>query len=111
MDNDSKPDVLFVSESRINQHHANFLRVALKFNSCFCVDSVGKKGGLELLWNDNINLSILSYSRGHIDCLISNTQVPFYFTGFYGNPKRSLRPLSWSLINSIASTHTNSSFF
>lgn len=58
------------------------------------------------MWNDNINISTLSYSVGHIDCHIASP-FPFYLTGFYGNPNPSLHYLSWSLLDKIAATHTN----
>lgn len=70
----------------------------------------GLKGGLVLFWHDNINISILSYSPGHIDCIINDPINPFYFMGFYGNPKHNDHFLSWSLLNKISLTHTNTSF-
>lgn len=57
-----------------------------------------------------MNISILSYSSGHIDCLINDHSNPFYFTGVYGNPKKYIRHVLWSLLNRIASNHTNNRF-
>lgn len=82
----------------------------LKYDNCFVVDQDGTKGGLMLLWSSSIKLSILSYSKGHIDCLIEHLSSFFYFTGFYGNPKLDVHYLSWNLLNNIASTHTNPQF-
>lgn len=82
----------------------------LCFQNYLCVEPCNKKGGLLLLWNENANVSILTYYQGHIDCLISHTPFPFYFTGFYGNPNHNLRFNSWLLLNKIAKTHSNRYF-
>lgn len=54
-----------------------------------------------------MNISILSYSSGHIDCFINENSNCFYFTGFYGNSNSNNCQFSWNLLNKIASTHTN----
>lgn len=83
---DTSPDFVFISESRIGSYAADVLKCKLKFQNCFYVLPVGSKGGLILFWNDLINLVVLSYSLGHIDCLIDDPVSPFYFTDFYGHP-------------------------
>lgn len=74
------------------------------------MDVIGKKGGLLLFWKEIVNLSILSYSNGHIDRCVFNIPHPFYFTCFYGNPEHCNYSLSWSLIDKIVITHANSNF-
>ncbi|KAL8475943.1 hypothetical protein ACS0TY_028556 [Phlomoides rotata] len=56
-----------------------------------------------LLWNDTISVALRSYSFGHIDCLISWSNVSWRFTGFYGNPVQHLRHHSWDLLRRLAS--------
>ncbi|KAF4358819.1 hypothetical protein G4B88_023103 [Cannabis sativa] len=50
-----------------------------------------ESGGLLLMWNDDWEVSVKSYSVGHIDALV---QCPgrslWRFTGFYGNPKANI---------------------
>lgn len=106
---DHSPDLLFISESKVSQYVASSWRVLLNFSGCFCVDVAGRSGGLLLFWNENLNVSVLSFSFGHIDCLVSYCNRCWYFTGFYGNPKCNLRHLSWDLLNKIAKTHTSDS--
>lgn len=79
----------------------------MNFNFYFCVNPRGSKGGLVLLWNINANISILSYSHGHIDVLVNTSPNPFYFTGFYGNPIQYKRTQSWNLLKRIAETHNS----
>ncbi|KAF4349753.1 hypothetical protein G4B88_029501, partial [Cannabis sativa] len=51
------------------------------------------------MWNDDWEVSVKSFSVGHIDALV---QCPgrrlWRFTGFYGNPKASSRSDSWRLL-------------
>ncbi|KAK2655325.1 hypothetical protein Ddye_008377 [Dipteronia dyeriana] len=52
-----------------------------------------------LLWKDNLDVTILSFSTGHIDAQIqSEDGFLWRFTGFYGNPKRCQRGNSWGLL-------------
>ncbi|PON44614.1 hypothetical protein TorRG33x02_330450 [Trema orientale] len=46
------------------------------------------------LENDDIDMSIASYSKGHIDALIEELNRHWCFTGFYGNPKARERNAS-----------------
>lgn len=48
-----------------------FLYVRWRFDSCLSVDYIGKSGGLALLWLNNLNLQIESYSSNHIDSTIT----------------------------------------
>lgn len=42
----------------------------LEFKNGFFVDCVGRKGGLMLLWSDDTDLSIKSFSQDHIDVVV-----------------------------------------
>lgn len=68
---------------------------------CFAVDCVGKGGGLALFWKDDSKLSIVSYSKGHIDAIIKEGSGDWRFTGFYGNPKVEERKESWKLLERL----------
>ncbi|KAK6126945.1 hypothetical protein DH2020_039310 [Rehmannia glutinosa] len=67
----------------------------------FVVESVGKKGGLVLLWKDPLMVTIQSFSMGHIDSLIEDGSI-VRFTGFYDNPEVSKRGESWLLLCRLA---------
>ncbi|KAF4347816.1 hypothetical protein G4B88_012929 [Cannabis sativa] len=56
-------------------------------------------GGLLLLWNDDWEVSVKSFTSGHIDALVKCPGRELWrFTGFYGNPKASCRSESWRLL-------------
>ncbi|KAL5752883.1 hypothetical protein ACOSQ2_023390 [Xanthoceras sorbifolium] len=69
------PSLIFLSETKLRGSMANLLKVRLGFKNGFWVDSEGKGGGLMLLWNENVEVSILSYSQGHIDSMVSSDMV------------------------------------
>ncbi|VFQ93141.1 unnamed protein product [Cuscuta campestris] len=97
-----KPDFILLLETKGARGHAEELKVKIGFEGLFVVDSVGLSGGLALLWKENRTANLISYSRYHIDIVVSlQNVVPWRFTGFYGNPKRDQRGSSWDLLRSL----------
>jgi hypothetical protein len=70
----------------------------------FIVDSVGKSGGLALLWMIEAGVEIQNYSRRHINANVcsSPNNPTWKLTGFYGHPDPSKRKEGWSLLRYIA---------
>lgn len=65
--------------------------------------AIGRSGGLALLWEKNVSVTILSFSKNHID---ANIQLPdsyiiWRFTGFYGEPDTSYRKRTWRLLKEL----------
>lgn len=71
----------------------------------FVVNCNGKSGGLMLLWKEPIDITIFSYSSGHIDCKVKHADKCWRFTGFYGHPEVTLRKHSWELLRKLNSMH------
>ena len=94
------PLILFLSETKRKSGEMEWLRSRWGFENCLTVDSVGRSGGLALLWRQEVSLEILSYSNHHIDAKIGNTNngEDWRFTGFYGDPITRLRCRSWELM-------------
>ena len=65
-----RPDLLFLSETRLKGARVDRLKWKLGFNNGFGVHAVGLSGGLHLLWHEGIEVSIQSYSKGHIDASV-----------------------------------------
>lgn len=95
-----KPKLLGLIETKLLAKDWGFLRVKLGFRNCFVVDRKGLSGGLALLWHDDTDLSIISYSRYHIDAVIEDG-VKYRCTLFYGNPRADLRKHSWELLRML----------
>ena len=86
-------------ESRVEE-----LRVKFRFQNKFCVDRVGRGGGLATLWKDSSHCDVSGYSSNHIDFVIHDVEVgDWCLTCFYGYPDRNKRRDSWNLLCFIAS--------
>ncbi|KAL5740942.1 hypothetical protein ACOSQ2_030122 [Xanthoceras sorbifolium] len=100
---EDKPEMIFLSETRLNSFGAGNIRVHLGFDGCFVVDRVGTGGGLILLWQNSVDVTVRSFNCGHIDCIVSDADGRRWrFTGFYGEPKQWLREQSWVLLRRLA---------
>ncbi|PON88537.1 hypothetical protein TorRG33x02_156020 [Trema orientale] len=66
-----------------------------------------QKYGLMLLWNEDIDIAIQSYSMGHIDAEFSSERsLAWHFTAFNSNPKASNQHFSWDLMHRLKSLST-----
>ncbi|KAK6131450.1 hypothetical protein DH2020_034816 [Rehmannia glutinosa] len=74
----------------------------VEYLGMFVVSCEGKKGGLMLLWKNTIEVTIQSFSTGHIDSIINEGEKTWRFTGFYGNPEARRRRDSWVLMQHLA---------
>ncbi|TYH01220.1 hypothetical protein ES288_A09G040300v1 [Gossypium darwinii] len=86
------PDTVFLCETKIHS------------NSFQPVSSEGKSGGLALLWRKGMNVVVQSYSKYHIDSVVSmNDEETLRFTGFYGQTNPSLRQQAWDMLRRVQS--------
>ena len=67
------------------------------------VPSDGKNGGLALLWKENVDVRVQSYSHSHIDAIVHDSSVntTWRATGFYGHPDTAQRSSSWRLLETL----------
>ena len=103
-----KPSLVFLTETKLCERRMLSLKFSLGFNSCFAVDRIGFGGGLALLWNSNLDVSLQSFSVGHIDAYIKcdDADCGWFFTGFYGHPEVDKRKESWKLLERIGQGRT-----
>ncbi|KAK2635481.1 hypothetical protein Ddye_030273 [Dipteronia dyeriana] len=97
-----QPDVLFLMETKVDHGCMENIRVKLGFGGKLVVNSERKKGGLCLLWRDGADISLLSYSKYHIDVQVLEQRMnPWRLTGFYGHPVASQRHYTWTLLRRL----------
>ncbi|KAL9667410.1 hypothetical protein QQ045_001767 [Rhodiola kirilowii] len=96
----SRPLVVCLVETKCDRHRCEIVRVKLGFDCCFAVPARGRSGGLALFWNNMTEVSVASYSGFHIDFIL-NYKGSVHVTLFYGNPRTSLRHLSWRLLRKL----------
>ena len=67
------------------------------------VPSVGRSGGLALLWRKDITVDIQSYLDRHIDAIVTEGfGFIWRITGFYGNPEAHQQKESWDLLKALS---------
>ena len=82
----------------------NVIKIGMGFENMLAVDSVGKGGGLALLWKAGMGIEIQNYSTRHINVVVaSNSSTPWTFTGFYGHPEAHKRIEAWFLLKHLKS--------
>ncbi|XP_041001573.1 uncharacterized protein LOC121247264 [Juglans microcarpa x Juglans regia] len=97
-------DLLFLQETKLTVRGMEACKFKLGFTNCFSIDSVGRSGGLSLIWNSDLGVELKSFSRYHIDVHIKTEDLwEWRFTGLYGNPEVSSRCSTWNLIRTLNS--------
>ncbi|PKA50374.1 hypothetical protein AXF42_Ash013463 [Apostasia shenzhenica] len=99
-----KPQLVFLSETKLLASEFDKVKIACMFKSAFSVSCVGRSGGLAMLWNDDFDVTLLSFSCSHIDVSVHHLSnaVAWRFTGFYGESVESRKYLSWQLLGKLA---------
>lgn len=92
-----RPTLIGLCETKLCARKWDSLRVVIGYRNCFSVNCTGRSGGLALLWNQDIDVTICSYSNSHIDVLVKG-DTEFCFTIFYGNPRVDRKKKSWDLL-------------
>lgn len=76
----------------------------LGFDNYLAEDSTGRSGGLALLWNKEMDISIKSFSKYHFHAYIAlpmNMGDGWFITGLYDHPKFQHLHITWDLLNSL----------
>ena len=82
------PKILFLMETKRSLEEMKWIQNDLPYRCMFVVPSVRRSGGLALLWMEEIDLHIQTFTLNHIDALIMDDPAnPWRLTGFYGWPE------------------------
>lgn len=71
----SNPDVIFLCETKLRNNEFETVRKKCRLDGCFVVYSVGRRGGLALLWKEEVNVQVQSFSNNHVDALVHITGI------------------------------------
>lgn len=89
-------------ETKLYYRQLEAIRTKCNLPSYFGVDHTSLSGGLALCRKQNIEVTINSFSKGHIDSVILHpSKGPLHLIGFYGNPNTMLRHFSWQLLEQL----------
>ena len=98
------PKILFLMETKQLVNEMRQIQSDLPYGCMFVVPNVCWSGGLALLWKEEVDLHIQTYSPHHIDALIHNGNDPTWrLTGFYGWPEEQNKHESWRLLKHLHS--------
>lgn len=69
-------------ETKCKQFNIDMIKAKLKYSNSFTVNSMGRKGGLVLIWNSDCEEDIINYSQHHIHVYVTNkdSMINWYFT-------------------------------
>ena len=66
------PIMVFLMKTKLRGEKMKPIHYKMGFPNMFVVDSIGRSGGMALLWGDNINVEIQNYSQRHINGMIED---------------------------------------
>lgn len=99
-----KPDLLFLSETLVDNNVVDNLAPKFGFTSHVSVARVGRGGGLAVMWRRNLKCSVIDSSQNHVNLVMMEGNAPSWrLTCFYGYPERTRRRDSWNFIRQLAS--------
>ena len=94
---ESYPDLVFLSETKLKSTSIDKIKSKLNFFDSYCVDAMGKAGGLALFWRMGVDLEVVFFDGNVIAALIYSDLVrsPWLLFCIYGPPRRAKRKRFW----------------
>ena len=101
------PRIIFLMETKASVRRMTKVKERIGFPNGLVVPSEGKSGGIALLWIREVEVEIKSFSRSHIDAVVTDHSLDLRWrlTGFYRNPDTNLRRESWNLLRMLNSQY------
>ena len=96
---EKSPKVLFLMETKQSVEEMRRIQADLPYCCMLAIPREQRRGGLALLWKEDVKLHIQTYSPNHIDALILNgSDPPWRLTGFYGWLEEQRKREFWQLL-------------
>ena len=96
------PVVVFLVETWTDDDRLDQVLRNFDFVNKWSVPSGNRRGGLVLLWKEDIRITVEDSSKYCIDVLVEkNTPQEWRFTGFYGEPVTNRRHEAWTKIQTL----------
>ena len=95
------PTILFLMETKQTIEEKGGIQGELHHDSMLAVPCLGRRGGLAMLWRNEVDLHIQTYTQNHDALIMANQNPPWRITGFYGKPEEQLRHETWSLLKHL----------
>lgn len=102
-----QPRILFLCETKLKYGRMMSTGKRLGLYNCFVVGKSCMGGGLAMLWKDDLDLEIASYSNHHIDAIVREVDgKQWRCTGIYGHPEVGQKRHTWTLLKRLAGLFT-----
>ncbi|KAA3455040.1 reverse transcriptase [Gossypium australe] len=101
--------MVFLMETKLDQVRMEGVRRKYGFTNGIDVEAEGSRGGLSLVWKGDIDVTIRSYSKWHIDAIVGGEtgQDDWRFAGFYGSPYLKDKNIAWDVLRRLSSENTH----
>ena len=102
---EKSPDVGFEAESKSKSHRIERIHSSIGFVDKFCVEPVGKSGGLAIFWKAGMDLEIVYSDKNVIASLVYSDppSSPWLFLLIYGPPHVNGRERFWKCLEELVS--------
>ncbi|XP_060961067.1 uncharacterized protein LOC133031554 [Cannabis sativa] len=94
-------------ETRLKALSVDKFRQPLGFVFGFEVPRQYFGGGLLILWDNDVNISVINSSSNHIDCIVNINDNIWHFTCFYGSSVSSFKHVTWRFLCDLFSNAPN----
>ena len=72
-----KPKIVFLMETKMKKHRMEKEKFKIGLLNGLMVPSVGRSGGLAMLWSRDIKVEIQGYSGSYIDAFVTDPESSF----------------------------------
>jgi exonuclease III len=102
------PDILFLSGTKMDRRRIERFRWNLQMPNFVVKHCMGYSGGLALLWKRDVDVTIKSISKYHIDALVKEEDgCVWRLTGIYGEPKAEGKEKTWRILRTLNNLYKN----
>ena len=73
----SKPNIVFLSETKMKKYQMEKVKFKIGLMNGLIVPSIGRSGGLTMLWSRDIIIEVQSYSRNFVNAVVTDLDSGF----------------------------------
>ena len=100
---ESTPKIVFLSETKSKSPRINKIKSRLKFANYYCVELVGRAGGLALFWSLGVELEVVYSNKNMITAFVYSDppNSPWLLFAIYGPYRRNKRIMFWEMLKNM----------
>lgn len=93
------PKIVFLMETKQLIEKMRNIKEDLQYQAIFIVPSLGRSGSLAMLWKEDVDLHVQTFSHNHIDVVVFSIMgPPWRIIGCYGQQKENCRHETWNML-------------